>query len=87
MPVTNYSLKGIAKSLGFSWKNKDASAMQSMCWYGSYLETKDRSFLDLSIEYNKDDCYALYFVKEWLMSLKKKNLPVGEFVSLEKVRN
>ena len=85
MPVTSYSLKNIAKMLGFRWKNKEANAMQSMCWYSSYLETKDRKYLDLSIEYNKDDCLALLFVKKWLMSLKKKEVPVGEFVKLEEV--
>lgn len=86
MPVASYSLKNIAKVLGFQWKNKDASAMQSMCWYSSYLETKDKSFLDLSIQYNKDDCYALLYVKEWLVSLMKKDIPQGEFISIDEVR-
>ena len=80
MPVTSYSLKSIAKVLGFRWKNKEATAIQSMCWYSSYLETKDRSFLDLSIQYNQDDCLALLFIKRWLNDLKKKDLPVGEFI-------
>ena len=83
MPVTSYSLKNIAKSLGFRWKNKDANAMQSMCWYSTFLETKDRSFLDLSIQYNEDDCLALLFVKNWLLTLKEKQLPVNEFFDLE----
>ncbi len=78
MPVSSYSLKNIAKSLGFKWRNKSANAMQSMCWYSTYLETKDRKFLDLSIEYNQDDCLALLYVKEWLISLKEA--PVAEFI-------
>ena len=82
MPVTSYSLKNIAKALGFKWKNKDANAMQSMCWYNSYLETKDRKYLDLSIQYNQDDCLALCFIKKWLLSLKEKEVPIGEFVGL-----
>lgn len=83
MPVTSYSLKNIAKALGFRWKNKDASAMQSMCWYSSYLETKDRKYLDLSIEYNEDDCLALLFIKNWLLSLKEKEVPLGEFIDIQ----
>ena len=86
MPVTGYSLKNIANVLGFRWKNKDANAMQSMCWYSSYLETKERAFLDLSIQYNHDDCLALLFIKNWLLSLKEKEVPMGEFVDIEEVR-
>ncbi len=71
LPVTGYSLKNIAKALGFKWRNKDASATQSMCWYSNYLETKDRKLLDLSIEYNQDDCLALEFVRKWLLTLKE----------------
>lgn len=86
MPVTSYSLKNIAKALGFRWQNKEASATQSMCWYSNYLETKDKSYLDLSIQYNKDDCLALLFIKNWLLSLKEKNLPVKQFIDINEVR-
>lgn len=82
LPVSNYSLKNIANFLGFRWKNKDASAQQSMCWYSSYLETKDKSYLDLSIQYNEDDCEALIYIKNWLVSLKENKVSVGEFVSV-----
>ena len=82
MPVTGYSLKNIARALGYRWKDKTASATQSMCWYSSYLETKDKRFIDLSIQYNKDDCYALMLVKNWLASLKEKQLPVGELIQI-----
>ena len=82
LPVTGYSLKNIAKVLGFKWRNKDANAMQSMCWYSNYLETKDRKYLDLSIEYNQDDCLALHFVKEWLLGLKNQCIPENEFIKM-----
>ena len=85
MPVTSYSLKNIAKLLGFKWKNKEASATQSMCWYSQYLQTNDRQYLNLSIQYNMDDCMALYTVKEWLAHLKEKNIPIGEFIDIKEV--
>lgn len=87
MPVTGYSLKNIAKILGFRWKNKEASATQSMCWYSNYLETKEKAYLDLSIQYNKDDCLALLFIKNWLLSLKERQVPVREFIDLEELKN
>ena len=83
MPVTSYSLKKIAKVLGFNWKNKEASAMQSMCWYANYLDTNERKFIDLSIQYNEDDCLALKAVKEWLISLKEKDVQVGQFIGIK----
>ena len=86
LPVTSYSLKNIAKSLGFHWKNKEANAMQSMCWYSVYLETKDKKFLDLSIQYNEDDCLALLFIKNWLLALKEKELPLNEFINVDFVK-
>ena len=56
-----------------------------MCWYSNYIETKDRKFLDLSIEYNKDDCFALLFVTKWLKSLRDKEVPVGEFIDIREL--
>lgn len=85
MPVTSYSLKNIAKALGFKWKNKEASATQSMCWYSNYLETNDKKFLDLSIQYNQDDCIALCIIKKWLQSLRDKNLPQGEYINIDEI--
>lgn len=85
LPVSGYSLKNIAKIFGFRWSNKDANAMQSMCWYSNYLETKDKKYLDMSIEYNQDDCLALHFIKEWLLNLKKQKVPTGEFVSIKEI--
>ena len=85
LPVSGYSLKNIAKIFGFKWRNKDANAMQSMCWYSNYLETKDKKYLDMSIEYNQDDCLALHFIKEWLLNLKKQEIPTGEFVSIKEI--
>ena len=59
--------------------------MQSMCWYSNYLETKDRKYLDLSIEYNQDDCLALHFIKEWLLNLKTQEVRVAEFVNIKEI--
>lgn len=66
LPVYSYSLKAVAKSLGFRWTHPDASAAQSMFWYSSWLKSGDRRFLDWAIEYNEDDCRATRLLKEWL---------------------
>jgi uncharacterized protein len=66
LPVYSYSLKAVAKSLGYRWSHPEASAAQSMYWYSSWLKTGDRRFLDWAVEYNADDCRATRLLKEWL---------------------
>ncbi|NEN93692.1 MAG: TM0106 family RecB-like putative nuclease [Okeania sp. SIO3H1] len=67
LPVESYSLKNIARWLGFEWRNPEANGAQSVCWYAEWLKTGDRSLLDAIIIYNEDDCYATYYIKEWLL--------------------
>ncbi|OGW18274.1 MAG: hypothetical protein A3G93_06285 [Nitrospinae bacterium RIFCSPLOWO2_12_FULL_45_22] len=68
IPTRSYSLKEIAKWLGFSWSNHKANAHQSMLWYSLWLETAQQQYLDWAIEYNRDDCLATKVVKEWLIN-------------------
>ena len=66
LPVESYALKHIARWLGFEWRNPEANGAQSVCWYEQWLKTGDRSLLEAIIIYNEDDCYATYYIKEWL---------------------
>jgi uncharacterized protein len=66
LPIENYTLKLIARSLGFDWRNAEANGAQAIYWYTQWLETQDRSLLQAIIDYNEDDCRATYHVKEWL---------------------
>ena len=66
LPVHSYGLKAVAKWLGFKWSETDADAALSMLWFDMWLSTGERRYLELSIEYNEDDCRATKVVKEWL---------------------
>jgi uncharacterized protein len=66
LPVYSYSLKAVAKRLGFRWTHPDASAAQSMFWYSTWLKSGDRALLDHAVEYNADDCRATRRLKDWL---------------------
>jgi predicted RecB family nuclease len=66
LPVEGYSLKAIATSLGFQWRNQEGNGSQCICWYDSWLKTGDRQYLDLILQYNEDDCLATLYVKNWL---------------------
>jgi len=67
LPVESYALKPIARWLGFDWRDPEANGAQSVCWYDQWVSTGDRSYLDLILRYNEDDCRATYIVKDWLV--------------------
>jgi uncharacterized protein len=66
LPVYSYSLKAVAKRLGYRWTHPDASAAQSMFWYSAWLKSGERALLEHAVEYNADDCRATRRLKEWL---------------------
>ncbi len=69
-PVLFYSLKDIAKYLGFKWRNKKASGMQSIIWYDQWINNADKQSLKDVIEYNEDDVRATKHLKDWLENIK-----------------
>jgi predicted RecB family nuclease len=68
LPIENYTLKVIARWMGFEWRNSEANGAQSICWYEEWLNTGDRTLLDTIVTYNEDDCLATYRIKAWLDS-------------------
>ncbi|MEO1592788.1 MAG: TM0106 family RecB-like putative nuclease [Cyanobacteria bacterium J06632_22] len=66
LPVESYALKPIARWMGFDWRDEDANGAQSICWYDNWVKECDRTYLDLILRYNEDDCRATYRVKQWL---------------------
>ncbi|MDH6087402.1 TM0106 family RecB-like putative nuclease [Umezakia ovalisporum] len=66
LPVESYALKAIARWLGFEWREKEASGAKCIYWYDQWLETGDRTLLQVIQSYNEDDCRATRNVKDWL---------------------
>ena len=66
LPVESYSLKSIARWVGFEWRDSDASGAQSLYWYDQWQKTGDRAFCEAIVRYNEDDCRATRRVKDWL---------------------
>jgi len=66
LPVESYTLKLIARWLGFQWRNSEANGAQSIYWYSEWLSTGNRDFLEAIVDYNEDDCQATYQIKNWL---------------------
>lgn len=72
LPLYFYSLKDVARYLGFRWQSEDAGGAESVVWYNDYLKTGDKKILDKILRYNEDDVRATLFVKEWLQQQKPK---------------
>src|SRR3989338_8591104 len=72
LPLYFYSLKDVAKYLGFRWDSEDAGGAESVVWYNDYLKTGDKKIFDKILRYNEDDVRATLFVKDWLEQQKPK---------------
>lgn len=80
MPVESYSLKALARSLGFQWRDRSASGAQCIVWYDQWLKSQTKiegddpeekpaiDYLQSILVYNEDDCRATYIVKDWLVN-------------------
>lgn len=67
LPVESYALKAIARWIGFEWRDQEASGAKCIYWYDQWLETGDRTLLEIIQRYNEDDCRATRRVKDWLV--------------------
>ena len=72
LPLYFYTLKDIAKHLGYEWEDPQAGGAESVVWYDTWLKEKDRSFLKRIIRYNEDDVRATMLLKDWLAGNKPK---------------
>lgn len=65
-PLYFYSLKDIARHLGFRWRAADASGANSVLWFQEWCEKGDRELLQKITDYNEDDVRATAVLKDWL---------------------
>jgi len=66
-PVESYSLKALGNWIGFQWRDQGVGGDQCVCWYDQWLKTQDPSFLAAILRYNEDDCWATFYLKNWLV--------------------
>jgi uncharacterized protein len=66
LPVESYSLKSVAKWLGFTWRDEGLSGDQTVCLYEQWLEFGDQAAKETIIRYNEDDCRATHKLRVWL---------------------
>lgn len=57
-PTRDYSLKTLAKHLGFAWRDAHPSGAASIEWFHRWVETRDPEGRQRILDYNEDDCRA-----------------------------
>lgn len=62
LPVPTYSVKSVAPALGFSWRQKEVNAFESMVLYWEYLKDGDTKKIQKVLDYNEDDCLAMLYI-------------------------
>lgn len=58
-PTYSNELKDIARYLGYSWTQQNASGIQSLVWRMRWEMTKDDIWKQMLLQYNIEDCFAL----------------------------
>lgn len=57
-PTHDFSIKTLAKYLGFEWRDTHPSGAASIEWFDSWIKTGDPVIKQRILEYNEDDCRA-----------------------------
>jgi uncharacterized protein len=71
-PLRHYSLKSIAKWLGFKWR-VGLDGRSSIQEYRRWLNTGNNKHLEALLLYNEDDCRATKVLKNWITEPEKFN--------------
>ena len=74
-PTFSYSIKHIAKMVGFRWRDPDPSGANSIAWYNDYLRMPTQAdLLERILRYNEDDCRAMLAIKDYFVRQDKESL-------------
>ncbi len=73
-PTFTNGLKDIAQYIGFNWSDENASGLESFIWRQKWELSNDEQFKGKLIEYNLNDCDALYTVKKWIDGIRDRNI-------------
>ena len=57
-PTRDYSIKTLAKYLGFIWRDTHPSGAASIEWFHRWVESGDLEIKQRILDYNEDDCRA-----------------------------
>ena len=68
-PTRDYSIKTLAKFLGFKWRDTQPSGAASIEWFDRWIKTGDMSVKQRILDYNEDDCVATRVLLDGIRAL------------------
>lgn len=68
-PTRDFSIKTLAKFLGFTWRDKHPSGAASIEWFNSWIETGDVDIRQRILDYNEDDCRATRVLLDGILAM------------------
>ncbi len=68
-PTIDFSIKTLAKFLGFAWRDTHPSGAASIEWFDRWVKTGDPSIRQRILEYNEDDCIATRVLLDGIRAL------------------
>ncbi|MCY3940770.1 MAG: TM0106 family RecB-like putative nuclease [Gammaproteobacteria bacterium] len=68
-PTHDYSLKTLARYLGFDWQDTDPSGASSIEWFHQWTDTGDETIRQRILAYNEDDCRATRVLRDALQCM------------------
>jgi hypothetical protein len=77
-PTFSNGLKEVARHLGYTWTDKDASGLQSLVWRARWEQMGEQCWKEKLLSYNVEDCAALKQVTEFVQAVGEKTRHRGE---------
>jgi len=68
-PTNDYSIKTLAKYLGFNWRDTEPSGAASIEWYHTWVASGDPQVRQRILDYNEDDCVAMRVLLDGIREL------------------
>lgn len=68
-PTRDFSIKTLAKYLGFGWRDTHPSGAASIEWFDRWVETRDPAVRQRILDYNEDDCRATRVLLDGIRAL------------------
>ena len=74
-PTRDYSIKSLAKYLGFVWRDTHPSGAASIEWFHRWVESGDHEIKQRILDYNEDDCRATRVLLDGIRQLSPRTAP------------
>lgn len=70
-PTRDFSIKTLAKYLGFTWRDTNPSGAASIEWFDRWITTGDNGIRQRILDYNEDDCRATRVLLDGIRNLAR----------------